>query len=134
MFKLLEDFQRFIARGNVVDLAVAVVLGTAFNKIITKVVEDIIMPVVGALLPQGAWREFEITPLHLKVGDVLGAILDFLIVAFVVFIVVNKVMSHLQRRELAAPPSSNKKCPECCETIPMAAKRCKACCQLVAVA
>jgi large conductance mechanosensitive channel len=128
---LLKDFQKFIARGNVIDLAVAVVIGAAFTKIVTALVDGIIMPIVGAILPGGDWRSYAITPLQIKVGAVLGAIVDFLIVAFVIFIAANKLMSLLKRSELAPPPPSLKRCGECLETIPVAAKRCRACAQPV---
>ena len=129
--KLAREFRQFIARGNVVDLAVAVVIGAAFSKIVTQVVDGVIMPIVGALLPGGDWKTWEVTPLDLKVGAVLGAVVDFLIVAFVIFLVVHK---FVKRMIPAAPEEAptNKSCPECLETIPFAARRCRACGSVVA--
>jgi large conductance mechanosensitive channel len=124
---LLKEFKDFAAKGNVVDLAVAVVMGQAFGKIVSSVVSDIFMPIVGAILPGGDWREYTITPLNLKIGSVLGATLDFLVVALVLFIVVVKVIGGIQKRGTTPPPPTTKKCSECLEDIPLAAKRCRAC-------
>jgi len=78
---LLTEFKAFALKGNVVDLAVGVVLGGAFGKIVTALVEDVIMPLVGGLLPGNEWRELVLTPLKFKVGHMLGAVLDFLIIS-----------------------------------------------------
>jgi large conductance mechanosensitive channel len=122
--KLVDEFKAFALKGNVVDLAVAVIIGGAFGKIITALVTDIIMPVVGGLLPgKGEWREITVTPLNIKIGDFTGAVVDFLIIASVLFLVLVKLMSALH---LSTAPTT-KICPECLETIPLAAKRCKAC-------
>lgn len=118
---IVREFKAFVVRGNVVDLAVAVVLGAAFGKIITAVVEGLIMPVVGAVTPGGNWREWAVTPLQLKVGSVLGATIDFLIVSLVIFLVVNKLMPK------KAAAVTTKPCNECLEEIPLAARRCRAC-------
>ena len=78
---ILKEFRQFLDRGNVVDLAVAVVLGAAFGKIITAIVDGIMMPIVGAVLPQGDWRLWTVTSLNIKVGAVLAAVVDFVIVS-----------------------------------------------------
>ncbi|WP_217911175.1 large conductance mechanosensitive channel protein MscL [Myxococcus sp. AM011] len=126
---LLSEFKQFALKGNVVDLAVAVVLGNAFSAIVTAVVADLVMPVVGAVLPGGDWRNATATPLNLRWGHLLGAVLDFLIIASVLFIVVAKVgqvwAKHGKKGEPA--PATTKVCPECRETIPVEARRCKAC-------
>ena len=70
--KVLKEFKDFINKGNVVDLAVAVVIGGAFGKIVSAVVADMVMPLVNAVMPQGDWRKWEVTPLHFRVGDFLG--------------------------------------------------------------
>jgi large conductance mechanosensitive channel len=124
---LLKEFKDFAAKGNVVDLAVAVVMGQAFGKIVSSVVSDIFMPIVGAILPGGDWREFTVTPLNLKIGSVLGATLDFMVVALVLFLVVVKLIGALNKRVTTPPPATTKKCSECLEDIPLAAKRCRAC-------
>ena len=111
--KVLKEFKEFINKGNVVDLAVAVVIGGAFGKIVSAVVADMVMPLVNAVMPQGDWRKWEVTPLHFRVGDFLGTLVDFAIVAFVIFIVMVKVVGTINRK---AP--GTKECPECLETVP----------------
>jgi large conductance mechanosensitive channel len=119
----ISEFKAFALKGNAVDLAVGVVIGAAFGKIVSALVDDLIMPIVGALLPGDEWRDFTLTPLKFKVGHLLGAVLDFMIIAIVLFIVVNKLMGAI--RKPAAP--TTKDCPECMEKVPLAAKRCRAC-------
>jgi large conductance mechanosensitive channel len=126
---LVREFKAFVARGNVVDLAVAVVLGAAFGKIVTAIVDGIIMPVVGAILPGGDWRAYSVTSLGIKIGPVLGAVVDFIIVAFVIFIVVNKLMKVIKRKDEGPEPPATKTCKECLELIPIEARRCRACTQ-----
>ena len=123
---IIDEFKAFALKGNVVDLAVAVIIGGAFGKIITALVGDIIMPIVGGLLPgKGEWREITVTPLQIKVGDFTGAVVDFVIIAAVLFLVMVKLMGALHLSSSAGP--ATKVCPECLETIPLGAKRCKAC-------
>jgi large conductance mechanosensitive channel len=126
---LLSDFRSFALKGNIVDLAVAVVIGGAFGKIVTAIVSDLIMPLVGAVLPSGEWRTFTVTPLKLQVGHLIGEVVDFGIIAFVLFLVTIKLMGALKRKHEAAPATHT--CPECLETIPVVARRCKACGQPV---
>lgn len=121
---LVKEFKAFALKGNVIDLAVAVVIGAAFTKIVNALVAEIIMPLVGKVMPTGGWMGYTIG--GIRVGVVFGAILEFLIVALVLFVVVVKFMGALRRREETAPPSS-KKCSECLEEIPLAARRCRAC-------
>jgi large conductance mechanosensitive channel len=128
---LVKEFRDFAAKGNVIDLAVAVVIGQAFGKIVSALVADLFMPLVGAVLPGGDWREFTVTPLNLKIGSVLGATLDFLVVAAVLFLVTVKLMGALKKKDAPAAPTT-KKCNECLEEIPLAAKRCRACTSPVA--
>ncbi|MFP2905393.1 large conductance mechanosensitive channel protein MscL [Pyxidicoccus sp. 3LFB2] len=123
---VLSEFKQFALKGNVVDLAVAVVIGNAFTAIVNAVVADLVMPVVGLVLPGGDWRNVTVSPLQLRIGHLLGALLDFLIIAVVLFIVVVKV-GALWRRKEAPPPPSTRVCPECRETIPLEARRCRAC-------
>jgi large conductance mechanosensitive channel len=122
--KVLKEFKEFINKGNVVDLAVAVVIGGAFGKIVSALVADVVMPLVNAAIPQGDWRKWEVTPLHFRVGDFMGTLVDFTIVAFVVFIIMVKVVGAVNRK--AAAPET-KPCPECLEAVPKAARRCRAC-------
>lgn len=126
---VLEEFKKFALKGNVIDLAVAVVIGNAFTAIVNAVVSDLVMPVVSAVLPGGEWRTFTVTPLHLHIGHLLGAVLDFLIIATVMFIVVVKMGGFWLRRDAGKvpPPPSTKVCPECREVVPLDARRCRAC-------
>lgn len=129
---LMKDFRDFAAKGNVIDLAVGVVMGQAFGKIVSSIVSDVFMPVVGAVLPGGDWREYTVTPLNLKIGSVLGATLDFLVVSAVLFLVTVKLLGALKRKGSQPPPApTTKKCSECLEEIPLAAKRCRACTSVV---
>jgi large conductance mechanosensitive channel len=122
---LVQEFKAFAAKGNVVDLAVGVVMGQAFGKIVSSMVQDLFMPIVGFVLPGGDWREFTVTPLKLKLGSVLGATLDFVVVSLVLFLITVKLMSAMQRKHDAQP--ATKACPECTENVPVAAKRCRYC-------
>jgi large conductance mechanosensitive channel len=122
--KMLKEFKEFINKGNVVDLAVAVVIGGAFGKIVSALVVDMVMPLVNAVIPEGDWRKWEVSPLHFRIGDFLGTVVDFTIVAFVVFIVMVKIVGTMNRK--AAGPET-KPCPECLEMVPKAARRCRAC-------
>jgi large conductance mechanosensitive channel len=125
--KMLQEFKAFINKGNVVDLAVAVVIGGAFGKIVSAVVADLVMPLVNAVLPQGDWRKWEATPLHFRIGDLMGTVVDFVIVAFVVFLVMIKLMGAAAQRLGRGPAVATKQCPECLEMVPLAARRCRAC-------
>jgi large conductance mechanosensitive channel len=123
---LMKDFKAFALKGNMIDLAVGVVIGGAFGKVVSALVEDLVMPVVSAVLPGGDWRQYTVTPLKIQLGHLLGAMVDFAVVAFVLFIVIVKVMGALQKPEAPATPTT-KQCPECLETVPLKAKRCRAC-------
>lgn len=124
---VVKEFKAFIARGNVVDLAVAVVLGAAFSAIVKAIVDGLIMPLVGKALPGGDWQTW--APHGFAVGAVLAAIINFVVVALVVFIVVVKVMGTLFRKP--PPPVTTRDCPQCLEAIPLAARRCRACTSVV---
>ncbi len=120
-----KEWKAFALKGNVLDLAVAVVIGAAFSKIVSSLVEQILMPLINALTPGGDWRGLTLTPLKLGLGPFLGAVLDFVLVSSVVFVLVVKLRGRLVKREDAKP--TTKTCPECLETIPLDAKRCKFC-------
>jgi large conductance mechanosensitive channel len=131
-----EDFKKFAFKGNVVDLAVGVIIGASFGKIVTAVVGDFIMPVVALLMPAGEWRENGIvlregaTPkdaVVLKYGDFLGSVLDFFIVSFVLFMIVSKLVKAAEGRLKGPSAPVTKECPFCLEMVPVAAKRCRAC-------
>ncbi len=120
-----QEFKAFAFKGNVMDLAVAVVIGAAFSKIVNALVEQVVMPLLNAITPGGDWRTLTVTPLKLGLGPFLGAVVDFLLISFVIFVVVVKLRGMMEKKEEAKP--TTKTCPECLETIPLQAKRCKAC-------
>jgi large conductance mechanosensitive channel len=124
---LWKEFKAFSMKGNVIDLAVAVVIGAAFSKIVTALVSEIVMPLVGKVMPTGDWVAYEVG--GIRIGVVLGALLDFMIVAFVLFLVVVKLMGTMQRALHRGGPEEpvTKVCTECLEVIPYAARRCRAC-------
>ena len=99
---MLKEFKEFAMRGNVVDLAVGLIIGAAFGKIVTSVVNDLIMPIVNPLIPSGDWRAMEFGP-GIKIGSFLGTLLDFIIVAFAIFLIV-KGINRLKKKEEAKPP------------------------------
>lgn len=123
---LVKEFKAFALKGNMIDLAVGVVIGGAFGKVVSALVEDLVMPIVSSVLPGGDWRQFTMTPLKIQVGHLLGSVVDFLLVALVLFIVVVKVMGALHKEEPPGP-ATTKQCPECLETVPLKARRCRAC-------
>jgi len=120
-----QEFKSFVARGNVVDLAVAVVLGGAFGKIVTAFVSGLIMPLVSYVLPKGDWQTLVVG--KFQVGALLGAVIDFLLIALVVFLVFVKGIASLTRKPEAPAPPATKPCPRCLEAVPKAATRCKFC-------
>ena len=131
-----DDFKKFAFKGNVVDLAVGVIIGAAFGKIVTAVVGDFIMPIVALLMPAGEWRENGIvlrqgaTPkdaVIVKYGDFLGSVFDFFIVSFVLFMIVSKIVKAAEGRLKGTEAPVTKECPFCLETVLIGAKRCKFC-------
>lgn len=123
---LIQEFKAFVAKGNVVDLAVAVVVGGAFGEIVKAFVSGIVMPLVSYVLPANMiWEQWALG--KLRVGVVLGATLNFLIIAGVVFLFLVKLVGTLMKKKEEPAAPSTKTCPECLETIPLAAKRCKFC-------
>src|SRR2546423_2377093 len=142
---MFREFKEFIARGNVIDLAIGIIIGAAFGKIITSFVEGIIMPPIGLLLGRIDFASLFIVLDHSKgqpisladakakgipvvaYGAFLNDIVNFVIVAFVIFLII-KMVNRLRRKEEAA----TKDCPECLTSIPLAATQCAACCAQVA--
>jgi large conductance mechanosensitive channel len=138
---MLKEFKEFITRGNVLDLAVAVIIGAAFGRIITALVDGIIMPPIGMLLGNVDFSNLFIDlsgarPISLADAQAKGLpviaygfffneIVTFLIIAFVVFLII-KAVNKAKREEPAA--ATTKDCPYCLSAIPTAATRCAACC------
>lgn len=137
---MLKEFKEFITRGNVLDLAVAVIIGAAFGRIITALVEGIIMPPIGMMLGNvdfsnlfidlSGQRPVSLADAQLKglpviaYGSFLNEVVTFLIIAFVVFLII-KAVNRMKREE---PAVATKDCPHCLSAIPIAATRCAACC------
>ena len=125
---LKDEFKAFIMKGNVVDLAVAVVVGGAFGKIVTAFVDGIVMPLVSYVLPANIkWEEWVLG--KFRVGAVLGATVNFLIIAMVIFLVLVKLLEKVTNRKEDVPllTVTNKECPACLEQVPLKATRCKHC-------
>jgi large conductance mechanosensitive channel len=133
---MLKGFRDFILRGNVVDLAVAVILGGAFGAVVTSLVGDVLNPLIAAVIgkPDFSGVILNVGSGHIKVGNFFNAVLSFLIVASVVYFGVvlplNSLLARFKKPAPAAPPAT-KACPECLSEIPIAAKRCAHCAQLV---
>jgi large conductance mechanosensitive channel len=139
---MLKEFKEFAMKGNMVDMAVGIVIGAAFGKIVSSLVSDVLMPPIGKLL---GGVDFSNLFLNLSGGSYpsvaaakaagaatvnygifLNAVVDFVIVAFVLFMVV-KGMNSMKKKEAAAPPPATKDCPYCFSAIPPKATRCPAC-------
>jgi large conductance mechanosensitive channel len=134
---MLKGFRDFILRGNVVDLAVAVILGAAFNAIVASLVGDVLNPLIAATIGK---PDFSSVILHvgggqIKVGNFLNALVAFLIVAVVVYFAIvlpmNAISARMKKPEAPVEPTT-KPCPECLSEIPLAARRCAHCSQAVA--
>jgi large conductance mechanosensitive channel len=134
----VEDFKKFAFKGNVVDLAVGVVIGGAFGKIVSAMVADLVMPIVALVMPSGDWRTSGIVlkeaekpadNVVLKYGDFIGSVLDFFVVALVLFLIVSRIIKAAEGRlkKTDDAPPAIKECPACCETVPAKATRCKYC-------
>jgi large conductance mechanosensitive channel len=136
----IDDFKKFAFKGNVVDLAVGVVIGGAFGKIVSAMVADLVMPIVALVMPSGDWRTHGFVlkkaadakdDVIVKYGDFIGAVLDFFVVALVLFIIVSRIIKAAEGRfghkEPDAAPPVVKECPACCESVPAKATRCKYC-------
>jgi len=138
---MLKEFKEFAMKGNMVDMAVGIIIGAAFGKIISSLVGDVLMPPIGKLLggvdfsnlfinlSEGPYPSVAAAKAAgaatINYGVFLNAVVDFVIIAFVLFLVI-KGMNAMKRAEAPAPPAT-KDCPQCCTAIPAAAKRCPAC-------
>jgi len=130
---MLQEFRDFLTKTNAMALAVGVIIGAATGKVVSGVVDDVLMPVISLALPSGDWRQAKIilntvtdakgkvTESAITYGHLLGTIIDFIFIALVVFLIV---------RALIKPPPPGpptKSCPECLESIAAEARKCKAC-------
>lgn len=132
---MLAEFRGFLTKTNALALAVGVIIGAAVGNVVSAVASDLLMPVIGLLLPGGSWREAKIvlsssadaagkvTENAILYGHFIGTVVDFLIISLVLFLIVRTLV-----RPIPAPaPEPAKQCPECLEMIPQAARRCRAC-------
>jgi large conductance mechanosensitive channel len=128
---VLKEFRAFILRGNLVDLAVAVVIGAAFGALVTAMVSDLITPLIAAIGgdPDFSRLTFTINGSTFRYGHFLNAVISFLIIAAVVFFLVIKPVNALLARYRTEPPveEETRKCPECLSEIPAKARRCAFC-------
>jgi large conductance mechanosensitive channel len=133
---MLTEFKQFILRGNVIDLAVAVVIGAAFGAIVTSLVENIITPIIGAIggQPDFSGLTFTINNSEIRYGAFLNALLSFLIIAAVIFFAVVKPMNAIMTRMRTEPTPDplTGKCPFCLSEVQVGATRCPFCTQEIA--
>jgi large conductance mechanosensitive channel len=134
----MKGFKQFLMRGNVVDLAVAVVIGAAFGAVVTALVKDLITPLIAAIVgkPDFSAIQFEVNGSKFLIGDFINAIVSFLLISaaiyFFVVLPMNTLMARIRRGE-APPDPTTKECPECISVIPIAAKKCAFCTSPVGV-
>lgn len=128
----MKGFKQFILRGNVLDLAVAVVMGAAFGAVVTALVKDLITPIIAALVgkPDFSGIAFEVNSSKFLIGDFINAVVSFLLIGaavyFLVVLPVNTLMARLKRGE-PSPDPTTKKCSECLSDVPIGARRCAFC-------
>jgi large conductance mechanosensitive channel len=133
---MLSGFKQFILRGNVVDMAVGVVIGAAFATVVSAFTKDLLTPLIAAIVgkPDFSYLGFTIRSTHFPVGDFVNAAISFLLVAaavyFFVVTPVNMLVARMHRSDAPADPTT-KKCPECLSEIPIDARRCAHCTQPV---
>jgi large conductance mechanosensitive channel len=136
---MLSGFKQFILRGNVVDMAVGVVVGAAFATVVTAFTKDLLTPFIAAIVgkPDFSYLGFTIRSTHFPVGDFVNAGVSFFLVAAAVYFFVvmpmNLLLTRMHRADAPASPTT-KKCPECLSEIPLEARRCAHCAQPIAAA
>ena len=135
---MIREFKEFLLKQNALALAVGVIIGVAIGKVVSATAEDVINPIIGLLLPGGDWRTAKIvlsqgvdaagkpTEAAITYGHLVGVAIDFIVIAFVVFLIVKAFMPKPAEKK-----PDTKECPQCKEIIPIAATRCKACTQVV---
>ncbi|MET7328442.1 large conductance mechanosensitive channel protein MscL [Nonomuraea sp. NPDC005650] len=130
----MSGFKKFLMQGNVIDLAVAVVIGAAFNSIVQSFVADLLTPLISAFggLPDFSSLKVTIGQSNFMYGNFINAVISFLMVATVVYFLLVKPYTHLKDRNSAKIESKTRDCPECLSEIPKAASRCAFCSSQVA--
>jgi large conductance mechanosensitive channel len=128
----MKGFKQFMMRGNVIDLAVAVVMGAAFGAVVTALVKDLITPLIAAIVgkPDFSGIKFTVNSSQFGIGDFINALVSFLLISaavyFFIVLPMNTLMARLKRGEKPPDPTT-KNCPECLSEVPIAARRCKFC-------
>ena len=129
---MFADFRAFITKSNAMALAIGVIAGAAVGNVVSALVADLIMPIVGGVLPSGDWRDAKIvlstgvdstgkvTENAILYGHLLGTIIDFVLIMLVVWALLRTLIKE-------PPPAPTRQCPECLETLPVEARRCRAC-------
>lgn len=132
---LLSEFRKFLMRGNVVDLAVAVVVGTAFAAVVKALVADLLTPIIALIFgkPDFAALSFTVNSSHFLYGDFINNLIAFLSIAAAVFFFVVTPVNHMMARRAEEDPDT-KECPECTSAIPVKARRCPQCTAQLAAA
>jgi large conductance mechanosensitive channel len=129
---MMKGFKQFLLRGNVLDLAVAVVMGAAFGAVVTALVKDLLTPIIAAVVgkPDFSNIVFEVNGSKFLIGDFINAVVSFVLIGaavyFFVVLPVNTLMARMKRGE-APPDPTTKNCPECLSQVPIAARRCAFC-------
>ncbi|HTO95456.1 MAG TPA: large conductance mechanosensitive channel protein MscL [Myxococcales bacterium] len=124
MNSTVKEFREFLLKQNAFALAIGVIIGAAIGKVVSGIVDDLLMPVIGLILPGGEWRSAQLALTGqnaIKYGDLIGRIVDFFFIALVVFLLTKAFL------EKPAPAPATKSCPQCLEAIPLGAKKCRAC-------
>ena len=119
---MLKGFKEFLLKNSVLALAIGFIIGAATGKVVSSLVADIIMPVIGLLLPGGEWRAAKL-PLGngaISYGNFFGSVVDFVVIGFVIYVIAKALIKE-------APAAPSKKCPRCTESIALAATKCKYC-------
>src|SRR5579875_3085563 len=128
----MKGFKQFMMRGNVIDLAVAVMMGAAFGAVVTALVKDLITPLIAAIIgkPDFSALQFEVNSSRFLIGDFINALVSFILIGaavyFFVVLPINALLAKMRRGE-APPDPTTKECPECLSVIPIAARRCAFC-------
>jgi large conductance mechanosensitive channel len=134
---MLKGFRDFVLRGNVVDLAVAVVIGAAFGAVVTALVKDLITPLITAIVgkPDFSNLAFTLNNSKFLFGEFVNAVVSFVLIAaaiyFLIVVPMNQIQARFKKPEVPAAPTT-KECPECLSTIPIAARRCAHCTAVLA--
>ncbi|MFD1547277.1 large conductance mechanosensitive channel protein MscL [Nonomuraea guangzhouensis] len=132
----MSGFKKFLMQGNVIDLAVAVVIGAAFNSIVSSFVSHLLTPLISAFggLPDFSSLKITVGRANFMYGEFINAVISFLLIAAIVYFLVVKPYNHYRNRAATRAEITHRNCPECLSEIPSAATRCAHCCAEVAPA